>query len=239
MAAERDIKAFQNQLGGRTIFTLEEVKAFFRAEEPSIPQATIYWRMHALVKSGDIQRIGKGVYQLGETKIFVPEVRTKTKSIDAFIQKQFPFISYCQWNLSCINYFSRHLINFNVVFIDVERDVVDAVYRSLKENFPKVMAIPNLYDDLSEFNNAIFVRPLITEAPIQKVSGVSLSTLEKILVDLATDKEFALLQGDEIYTIFQSAAKQYTVNQNTLCRYAARKHKKEEMVKLLNTINRQ
>ncbi|MDR1884017.1 MAG: hypothetical protein LBR26_14735, partial [Prevotella sp.] len=71
--------------------------------------------------------------------------------------------------------------------------------------------------------------------PIRKVGNIPMSTLEKMLVDLATDKEFISFQGNEIYTIFGTAFEKYTVNQNTLLRYASRKHKKEETEKIIAT----
>jgi hypothetical protein len=229
----------KERLGGKTIITLNDIDTYYRETEPSIPKTTVNWRVYHLVQSGILQRTGKGLYQLGEMQVFTPKVSNKMKRIGQFLKKRFPFIQYCLWDLSYINYFSQHLINFNVLFVDVERDVVDAVYYALKEELPKVMSINHLYDNLSEFNDTVFVRPLVTESPIRKVGNIPMTTLEKMLVDLATDKEFISFQGNEIYTIFRTAFEKYTVNQNTLLRYASRKHKKEETKTIITTINRQ
>jgi len=43
-------------------------------------------------------------------------------------------------------------------FVDVERDAVDSVYYNLKENNSNVMNIKNIFDDLSDWPNYIFVR---------------------------------------------------------------------------------
>jgi hypothetical protein len=99
--------------------------------------------------------------------------------------------------------------------------------------------VSNLYADLSEFKDTIIVRPLVSEAPIQRSGKTYVATLEKILVDLATDDEFISFQGNEIHTIFYTASQKYTLNRNTMLRYAARKHKREEIEKLLETIKRQ
>ena len=234
MANNFDRKHFEN----KPVIALQDIKSYYRTEEPEIPNATLNWRVYRLVRSGVLQRIGKGLYQLGEAQIFVQEISSRMKKIDLFLQKKFPFARYCQWDLSHFNSFAHHLINFNVSFVDVEKDVVDAVYFALKEKFIKVMAVQNLYDGLSEFNNYIIVRPLITEAPIQKTGKIHTATLEKILVDMAVDKEFFPFQGNEIFTVFKSAFECYTINQNTLFRYAARKNRKEEIKKII-TINRQ
>jgi hypothetical protein len=215
-----------------------DIENYYRTIEPTILYTTINWRIYKLVQLGVLQRVGKGLYQLGKTIIFDPPISCKMQKIEILLQNKFPFVKYCQWDLSRINSFAYHLINFNVSFVDVEKDVVDSVYYALKKQFSKVMMAQNLYDGLSEFNNYIIVRPLITEAPIQKTGKIHTATLEKTLVDLAVDKEFIPFQGSEIYTIFESAMEQYTVNQNTLLRYAARKNKKEEIKKII-TINRQ
>ena len=238
MSNKLDIHNFKQYFENKKTILFQDIGNYYRANEPEISYTTINWRIYKLVQSGVLQRIGKGVYQLGKATVFTPPTNNKMQKIELFLQKRFPFAQYCQWDLSRINSFAHHLINFNVSFVDVEKDAVDSAYYALKEQFPKVMAVQNLYDGLSEFNNYIVVRTLITEAPIQKTGKIHTTTLEKMLVDLAVDKEFMSFQGSEIYAIFESAMEQYTINQNTLLRYAARKNKKEEIKKII-TINRQ
>jgi DNA-binding Lrp family transcriptional regulator len=238
MATYSDIDKMKERLSGKIIM-LNDMEAFYREAEPCISKTTVNWRIHNLVRSGILQRTGKGLYRFGEMRVFASNTNSRMKRIGRFFKKRFPFTRYCLWDLSCINHFSRHLINFNVLFVDVERDAVDAVYHALKEIFPKVMSINHLYDNLSEFDGTVFVRPLVSESPVRKEENIPVTTLEKMLVDLATDREFISFQGNEIYTILGTAFEKYTVNQNTLLRYASRKHKKEEMEKIIATINRQ
>jgi hypothetical protein len=238
MTTHSDIDKMKERLSSKVI-TLNDLDAFYRETEPSIPKTTVNWRIHNLVRSGILQRTGKGLYRFGEMQVFTPDTDNRMKRIGRFLKKRFPFTRYCLWDLSCINSFSQHLINFNVLFVDVERDAVDAVYHALKETLPKVMSINHLYDNLSEFDGAVLVRPLVSESPIREVDNIPMAAFEKMLVDLATDREFISFQGSEIYTIFGTAFEKYTVNRNTLLRYASRKHKKEETEKIITTINRQ
>ncbi|MDR2621516.1 MAG: hypothetical protein LBC48_02915 [Dysgonamonadaceae bacterium] len=238
MTTYSDIDKMKERLSGK-IITLNDMDIFYRKAEPCIPKTTVNWRVYNLVRSGILQRTGKGLYRFGEMQVFTPNTDNRMKRIGRFLKKRFPFTRYCLWDLSYINHFSRHLINFNVLFVDVERDAIDAVYHALKETFPKVMSINHLYDNLSEFDGAVFVRPLVSESPVRNVEDIPVTTLEKMLVDLATDREFISFQGNEIYTIFETAFEKYTVNQNTLLRYASRKHKKEEIEKITTAINRQ
>jgi len=65
------------------------------------------------------------------------------------------------------------------------------------------------------------------------------SARKKMLVDLCTDKEFVSFQGNEIYHIYENAFEAYTINEQTMLRYAGRKAKIEEVETVLKTINRQ
>jgi len=236
MGKKLEIENFKQYFEQKELVTFQDIVTFYHANEPSVPRTTINWRIYKLVQIGVLKRVGKGLYQLGKSKIFIPIINNKMQKIETFLKNTFPFATYCQWDLSQINSFLHHLINFNVLFVDVEKDVVDSAYNALREKFTKVMAVQNLYDGLSNFKDYIIVRPLVSEAPIQKTGKIHTAMLEKMLVDLAVDKEFMLFQGSEIYTIFESAFEQYTINQNTLLRYASRKNKREEIEKI-KTIN--
>ena len=239
MDSKLNIKRFKEQLSQKNTITLKDIDTFYRKEEPSIPKATVSWRIYSLLQQGVLQRIGRGKYSFGTTQCFVLKINHKMKQIAQTIKKKYPFIKYCQWELSFINIFSQHLINFNVLFVDVEREVVESVYYGLKENYSRVMLVQNLYDNLSEFDNTIIVRPLISDSPIQKNENTYVATLEKMLVDLYADKEFISFQGNEIYHIYQNAFDKYTINQQTMLRYAGRKNKREKIENILKTINRQ
>ena len=226
-------KAFKS----KKIIELKDFEAFYREKEPAIPKATINWRVHDLVQRNVFERVGRGQYRFTKTMRFSPVISTKMNGICRLLNKQFPFVDYCQWQLSTVNEFLQHLINFNILFVDVERDALDAAYYALKEQYVKVMLVGNLYDDLSEFNNYIIVRPLISDSPCQQYEKCNLATLEKILVDLATDKELIAFQSNEIYTIMSTAAEKYTINQSKMLRYAGRKNKREEIETVLKSVN--
>lgn len=237
MSNKFDIGRLQEQFSHKNIISLEDITAFYREKEPSIPKTTVSWRIYSLVQQGELQRVGRGKYSFGETRHYSPKINYKMKKIGQLIKRKYPFINYCQWELSSVNMFSQHLINFNIHFVDVERDVVESVYYGLKESFSKVMHIKNLYDNLSEFADSIIVRPLVTDSPVEKKENTYIASLEKMLVDLCTDREFISFQGNEIYHIFQNAFDKYTVNKQTMLRYGGRKNKREEVDRILKTIN--
>lgn len=234
-----DIKSFKDYFSDYNVILVKDIEDYYRIEEPTLSKYTINSRIRYLVNKGVIQRVGNGKYKLGRANIFIPDITTKSKLIDKTINKALPFIKYCQWDLSSVNLFSQHLINFNIHFVDVERDAIEPVYLLLKEKFQKVIMSQNLYDNLNEFDDFIIIRPLTTKSPMQKINNIYVAKLEKILVDLAVDKEFISFQGNELYHIFENSFKSYTINQQKMLSYAARKNRKEEIEIILKDINHQ
>lgn len=112
--------------------------------------------------------------------------------------------------------------------MDVERDVCESVFFFLKEEGFNVILQKNIYDDLSEFEWYIIVRNLVSESPVKKVNKITVASIEKILIDLYADKIFLPFQGNELKHIFETAFENYTINENTLLRYASRKEKRKK-----------
>ncbi len=47
----------------------------------------------------------------------------------------FPYIKYLIWRISEINILSQHLINKDIIYVDVEREAVEAAFELLREKF--------------------------------------------------------------------------------------------------------
>ena len=221
------------------VITNTDILYLYRKEEPEIPEATVNWRIYHLVQKGVIQRIGKGKYREGRARTFASELSSKSVKAAKLVGKEFPYINYCVWELAAINSFSQHLINYNVTFLEVEREVIDSVYRALKDMRYKVVRTKDIImEDLSDYGGYVCVRALVTEAPVLKEKNGQVASLEKILVDLYCDKEFLPFQGNEIYHIYKNAFNDYTLNESTMLRYASRKEKKAEIETVINSIKR-
>ena len=83
----------------------------------------------------------------------------------------------------------------------------------------------------------LFVKSLVSEAPLQKVSGVPMPTLEKLLVDILRDADFFYLQGSESERIIENAFSLYAINRSRLFRYADRRKAKEELSSIIENLN--
>lgn len=201
---------------------------------------TIRWRVYELVKESALSRVGLGLYQLKEAKEYVPDNSSRTVKIGRFIKANFPTTNYCVWESGIINEFAQHLSAYPFILVDVERDVSESIYYQLKEEFKGVFLRPNetlINDLLPDFKLPIIVRHLTTESPINEIKGISTVTLEKLLADVFCDVEFNFLAGSECRAVFTNAYYKYTVNENKMFRYAARKGRKEDLQKYVREIN--
>lgn len=222
----------------KATITNTDILHLYRKEEPQIPESTVNWRIYNLVQKGVIQRIGRGIYRIGESRNFSSDLSAKSLKIGKWVKKEFPYIDYCLWELRIVNNFSQHLINYNIIFLDVEREVIDSVYRFLKEKDSKICRVKDIRNDLADYAGYTCIRPLVTEAPAVKEKAVKVASLEKILVDLYSDKEFLPFRGNEIYHIYKNAFDSYTINESSMLRYASRKEKRAEIKNIIDSIKR-
>ncbi len=218
-----------------------DIVDFYRSKEPELKTTTINWRIYALVQMGVLTRIGRGKFSLGNSKIFIPEITSKLKTINSKIKKEFPFLKVCVWNTSSFNEFMVHQPGRFYILIEVEKDATQSVFFFLKEAKYSVFIDPTkdlIEKYLPDEKETLIVKPLVTEAPTQKIEGLNTTTIEKMLVDVFCDNViFAAQQGSEMRTIFQEAMDKYTVNENRMIRYADRRRKKETFMNYLSSVS--
>ena len=125
------------------------------------------------------------------------------------------------------------------IYVEVEKDASEFVFDYLKADGVKAFYKPDQdmvyrYINLDERN--VFVKNLVSEAPLQKIEGILVSTLEKILVDIYCDQDFSYLQGSEYERIAENAMTIFNINKTKLLRYAKRRGVKEELEKIYNEL---
>ena len=129
--------------------------------------------------------------------------------------------------------------NFQII-VEVGKEVTQSVFYFLKELKFSVFIEPTeeiLEKYLPTDKEAIIIKSLVSEAPLQETSNIKTVTIEKMLVDVFSDSiVFSAQQGSELRTIFQEAFTKYTINQSKMLRYASRRKKKESLQKYLSTI---
>jgi hypothetical protein len=216
--------------------TTADIFQFYQKFELGMLKSTVNWRVYELVKRDVLERVGKGKFRIGSGTLFTPDLNTKHFKIGRAIKNKFPFINFCLWDSSFIKEFSQHISKTTFTLVDVERGSEESVYYLLKEQFNQVFLMPGkdmLNNYVSDLKKTILVRTLVSEAPYMQVRNIPVATLEKILVDIFTDEEFAFLKGNEMTIIFRTAFERYTISKSKLIRYADRMRKKEQILDFL------
>lgn len=194
-----------------------------------------------MVQKGILQRIGRGKFTLGEGKNYIPEISAAIKNIFKRLKAEFPFTNVCIWSTSALNEFMLHQPNRFFILVEIEKEATNAVFYFLRE-IKKSVFIEPTKDILEKYvvneTEIFIVKPLVTEAPMQNISGVVTASIEKMLVDIFCDDViFSAQQGAEMRTIFKEALTKYTVSQSKMLRYADRRGKKEEFDQFVKTIS--
>lgn len=221
-------------------FTVDEILTFLRQMNPDATENAASLRLHRLVKSGEIQRLRRGLYIISDKSNFRPSPDQLQKEISERINSQFPYIKYCSWRLSSIREFHQHLPVTEYLIVEVEEEAMDAVFHFLKDSRDNIYKAPSkeiVEDIIIGAGEPVIIIPLISQSPLIRIDGVTMPTLEKILVDLLAEKDlFYFLQGNELQHILRNATDKYAVNMDKMLRYAGRRNKREELHELLRQV---
>lgn len=197
------------------------------------------WRIHDWVQKGLLYRVGRGLYSFSENekKDYIPEINRSLKYLSGKILSQFPFIEVCIWSTKWLNEFMLHQPFRFYTVVEVEKEVMESVFYSLKENGKEVFLDPSeeiVNNYVVNATEPIIITRLTTEAPTQKVNKVVTQTIEKLLVDIYCDPViFAAQQGAELRRIYQAVFDKYNVNNAKMLRYASRRNKRDEIEKFI------
>lgn len=236
MVTTNDILNFAS---AHKVFTRKELIASLKNTNRISKSGTLSEQINRLLKSGQLVRIERGVYSLSNNakKDFSVICTEEMKNINQQIKAQFPFVDFCLWSASTLMPYMHHIPNLNLLFVDVEREVTESVFNLLnRDNNKRVFLLPSP-TDIERYissKDAIIIRPLISESPLQLVEGINTPTIEKILADIVGDVEFSFLQGSEINYVYTTIFERHNINKNKLLRYATRRGRKEEIEKLIN-----
>ena len=151
------------------------------------------------------------------------------KAVYDFIHSQFPLIRICVYNGETFAPLQHHLAFNQATYIEVERDSVESVFYRLQDAGYEVYRTPNqqiAYDYVDVKKKIVIVKPLVTQAPLMKQDKYCVPMLEKLLVDIRTDKDFYYMQGIEATYMTETARQMYMLNEEKLQRYAKRRNVK-------------
>ena len=77
---------------------------------------------------------------------------------------------------------------------------------------------------------------MVSQAPTMDIVGVTVPSLEKILVDILCDNALRAMTGSQAYEIYSATFDRFNVEKKKLLRYAGRRNRKQEVEKILKEI---
>lgn len=205
-------------------------------------EALISLSLNRMLNSGELTKESWGTYTLAtqDRYFYMPIPSEEIGEIYRFLKTDLPYTNYCVWNPQVIVPFMRHIPNLQMLIVEVEKIAIESAFNFLQnKGLSRRLFINPSKDDYSHYVNgipSIIVKPLVSQAPLIDFGGVKMPTIEKIMVDIYGDVDFAYAQGSELYTIYENILSSYQINYKALYRYADRRGRRSQIEDILNTL---
>lgn len=239
MIRQADIIAYART---RPAFSRREMLCSFKENNLAFSPATVASSLVALIDSGVLRKVKRGVFAIADTRHqpFVPFFDDEMQSLESKVRAKFPFIRFCIWSSNDLKRFSHYVVNMDVIYVDVERVAMEAVFSSLlNTDFERQVYLNPSSNDYSYYiygKPTIVVRPLISEAPlITYANDSNRIAVEKLMVDVAVDEDFISFQDYESLRFYRNVIDVCTINETKLLRYATRRGCKDQIKNILDT----
>ncbi len=221
-------------------FSRGELYTFYLQFDKELKETTFRWRIYNLKQLKVINTVARSVYTLSSKSEFYPAISAKEEKIFNAISRQFPMLKGCIWNTNIVNELMLHIPNKALIIIEVENEAIELVFNFLKnEGHKNLFFLPSekeIQHYIAPLENAIIVQSLVTKSPTQLISKTTTTTLEKLLVDIYSNKNlFSTYQGTELVHIFNKAHIKYILDFSKMLSYASRRNKKKELMEFLET----
>ena len=233
MKSQIKIEAIRTFLPVNEPFTREAIRSFFTEKGEILTEENLKVRVNRLKSKGVIVNVGRGWYKLNDKKFFEPEISPSLKKVVGKVKKGFPFLNYVLWSSAWLNELATLQLFRNVFIIEVEAGSEEAVFSTVKENFPFRTFLDPKENEwanyMAEREENIIIKTMVSESPKENYHGIKIARLEKILVDLYCDKLWQTIFSGELRNIYEEACHSYVLNFSTLLSYAARRGKRKEI----------
>ena len=215
-------------------FSRQEFVAAMSADY-EMTESQIAYDLRRRIEKGLLIRVGWGRYSLPRKRIYRYQYTTAAVRIAETIREYYDRLDFQIFEFRQLNEFMNHQASHNTIFVSAENDLADYVFDTLWTKYPgRVLLKPkaDLYYRYRQ-DDEIVVGRLPSETP-RGIEEPWMSRLEKILVDVFTDKLISKIVPDsEKEAIINGAFSEYMLDENTMLRYAKRKGAYEKMQKTL------
>jgi hypothetical protein len=242
MSNEIIVDQLNNEFQRKTLFSRIELFDFFRRTNPDWKETTFRWKIHDLKNKQIIRPVSREFFTLSCKPVFIPDNSEQERKIFSKVRKQFPTLKSCIWSTQIVNEFMLHIPVRFIILLQVEKEALEPVYDFLKEQKCKHLFIQPKEKEIERYvyesDLPIVLQSLITKSPVIKTDTMTTVTLEKLLVDLLSDKKlFAAFQGSELIHIINTAYNRYSMDFTRLFHYAKRRKKEFELTEVLKKTN--
>lgn len=193
-----------------------------------LSERSVVCTISRLVDSHRLARIARGVYSkvIEHKNKFNVVLGDLEREVNELLSAKYPLATFCIYNGQTLAPLQHHLSFNTITYVETERVVIEAAFNTLRDRGYSVFLNPkeeivSLYIDLKQ--SAVIVKPLVSEAPLDKQDGFTVPTLEKLLVDIRKDPDFSYLHGIESDYMLENANTLYSINTSRLARYARRR----------------
>lgn len=216
--------------------TIIELSNIIKEKKKYATDRSIKNEINRLISLNIISKINPNLFRIGKINRFDYEFDSCMSEISKEINDLYPNIDFCLWNVSLLNFYLNHLINVNIIVLEVEKVYIDFIFDFLKDNH-NILKNPTS-DELTNYSKPgmIVLRPLLTKSPIDRKNNKI--KLEKLIVDIYSDKFLNhYYEGAEKITMYEIIFNNYAINYKTLSSYAKRRNVYNDLVNYIRKNN--
>ena len=218
---------------GRT-YSYKNIKNELIKASPGLHDSSYRSAINNLLHEGRLYHVGYDAYSFSNNDVkpqYSPLYSDEALALSKMINEKYPLVTFTVFETVLMNEFLNHLIAQNTIFLQVEKDSSIFIFRFLQDaGFSNTMYKPSEKDfDLYWTRNCIVITDMISEAPLRSNPQYEI-TLEKMLVDMVTDKLISnTFSKSELPAVFEQAQQRYSMDRIRALRYARRRNRKDEI----------
>ena len=217
--------------------SIDDIVTFVEELGRGSSRKTVIWHVNEFIRQGKAFRFGRGVYGFVDKAQFRPVISEAAQRACSILNEQFKYLVLTVSDSNILGHFMNLQPFSTVVVIEVKKSAIGAVIAALRKEGVDA-CLKKDYPMLERYvlsSQAFIIRPELSVNPkLPQENNIRMTSLEKILVDLACDEDiYGHYQGEELQTIYQNATNRYVVNYSQMLKYAEARKKKAAVLGML------
>ncbi len=210
------------------------------ARDKGFTATKVNWTVRKMTMDRKLVRTGRGIYTSRVLQTFRNIPDAELIGLSSMLAERYPSVNCCLYKGSILAPLLHHLSYNGMTYLEVERDYMEVLFHRMRDEGCKVYLKPSremVRDYIDMAAGGVIIKPLVSGSPLVPEDGVPMPALEKLLVDVLCDADFAYLRGGEWRYMMDNAFSTFSINVSRLLRYAGRRGKREEIMEALKTLN--